>query len=222
MVLPRPFLAGSPPLGARVDISVRDSSKGRLWPQGFAVQPVVPAQFLPEMRGASTLHLPACPVTSAPKGMRPTCVQRPTPSQRLPMPSEPVAGPFWRPKSPLSRADKPSSRCLRLAWRSAVLRDPLGECRRDANSLAPNGSKARTLRCARQELVRVPESNTKYGGLRGLTGGKPAPVVEPSISESSGIPNRKNLHLVVPRRLHPAVHRAGIFLGNGVAEVGLT
>src|SRR3954469_15488417 len=100
------------------------------------------------------------------------------------------------------RADKPLSRCLRLAWRSAVLRDPLGECRRDANSLAPNGSKTRTLHCARQELVRVPESNTKYGGLRGITGGMPAPVVEASISESSGIPNRKNLHPVVFRSLH--------------------
>ncbi len=122
----------------------------------------------------------------------------------------------------LSRADKPSSRCLRLAWRSAVLRDPLGECRRDANSLAPNGPKARTLRCARQELVRVPESNTKYGGLRGITGGKPAPVVEPSISESSGIPNQKNLHPGTIRTLHPAVHRAGIFLGNGIASAGLT
>lgn len=72
------------------------------------------------------------------------------------------------------------------------LADPLGECRRDANSLAPNGPKARTLRCARQELVRVPESNTKYGGLWGITGVFAAPVVEPSISESSEIPNRKN------------------------------
>ena len=138
------------------------------------------------------------------------------------VPFEPVAGPFWRPKSLLRRADKPLSRCLWLAWRSGDLRDPLGECRRDANSLAPNGSKARTLRCARQELVRVPESNTKYGGLWGITGGKPAPVVEASISESSGIPNRKNLHPVVFRTLPPALHRAGIFLADGVAQGGLT
>ena len=69
--------------------------------------------------------------------------------------------------------------------------DPLGECRRDTNTLAPNGSKARILRCARQELVRVPKSNTKYGGHRGKTGGKPAPVVETSISESSGFPTEK-------------------------------
>lgn len=90
----------------------------------------------------------------------------------------------------LSRADKPFPAAFGwlAEWRFAR---PFGECRRDANSLAPNGPKARTLRCARQELVRVPESNTKYGGLRGITGGKPSPVVEPSISESSGFPAEK-------------------------------
>lgn len=181
-----------------------------------------PALFFPaRWFGACTVHLPACPDRSAPKGISPTCVQRPTTSL-LRMPSEPVAGPFWRPGSPRVGADKPSSRCLRLAWRSAVLRDPLGECRRDANSLAPNGSKARTLQSARQELVRVPESNTKYGGLRGITGGEPAPVLEASIGESSGIPNRKNLSFAVPGTLHPAVHRAGIFLVGGLASAGLT
>lgn len=131
------------------------------------------------------------------------------------MPSEPVAGPFWRPKNPLAEGRQaliplPSSGLAECSYA-----DPLGECRRDANTLAPNGPKARTLRCARQELVRVPESNTKYGGLWGITGGKPSPVVEPSIGESSGIPNRKKLHPGTVRTLHPAVHRAGIFLGNG-------
>ena len=148
---------------------------------------------------------------------------RSTPHTPLqPMPSEPVAGPFWRPKSPL-----PAGRQALLPLPSSGLAecsfaDPLGECRRDANTLAPNGPKARTLRCARQELVRVPESNTKYGGLRGITGGKPAPVVGASIGESSGIRNQKNLHPVTLRPLPPALHRAGIFLGNGVAQTGLT
>ena len=36
------------------------------------------------------------------------------------------------------------------------------------------GSKLGRLRYARQGLVRVPESNTKYGGLGGITGGNPA------------------------------------------------
>lgn len=138
------------------------------------------------------------------------------------MPSEPVAGPFWRPKNPLSEGRQALIPLPSSGLAECSCADPLGECRRDANTLAPNGPKARTLRCARQELVRVPESNTKYGGLRGITGAKPSPVVEPSISESSGIPNRKNLHVVTIRNLPPALHRAGIFLGNGVAQTGLT
>ena len=52
------------------------------------------------------------------------------------------------------------------------------------NTLAPNGRKLGQLRCARQGLVRVPESNTKYGGKRGITGGHAEPVIRPSISES--------------------------------------
>ena len=39
------------------------------------------------------------------------------------------------------------------------------------------GSKLRQLRYARQGLVRVPESNTKYGGKRGKTGVNAAPVM---------------------------------------------
>jgi len=54
------------------------------------------------------------------------------------------------------------------------------------------GRKLGRLRYARQGLVRVPESNTKYGGQGGITGGSRDPVMGPSISESSGNPNRKN------------------------------
>src|SRR5262249_36419272 len=46
------------------------------------------------------------------------------------------------------------------------------------------GSKLGRLRYARQGLVRVPESNTKYGGWDGITGVGAAPVMGPSISES--------------------------------------
>jgi hypothetical protein len=157
-----------------------------------------------------------------PKGMSPTCVQRPTTSRLQPLPSGPVSSPFRRPKSPLSPGRQARIPLPLSGLAECCFADPLGECRRDANTLAPNGSKTRTLRYARQELVRVPESNTKYGGLWGITGGRPAPVVEPSISESSGIPNRKNLHLGGPLRLHHAVHRAGIFLNRGLASGGLT
>jgi hypothetical protein len=138
------------------------------------------------------------------------------------LPREPVAGPFWRPEIRFEKGRQALPPLPLSGVAECRLADPLGECRRDANTLAPNGPKARTLRCARQELVRVPESNTKYGGLRGITGGKPVPVVEASISESSGIPNQKNFHPVWMPALHPAVHRAGIFLPDGVASAGLT
>ncbi len=47
------------------------------------------------------------------------------------------------------------------------------------------------LRHARQGLVRVSESNTKYGGKVGITGVGAAPVIAPTIGESSGIPKPK-------------------------------
>lgn len=153
-----------------------------------------------------------------PNGMCATCVQRPTTSLLQPMPFEPFAGPFWRPRSPHSQGRQALIPLPLAGRRSGDLRDPLGECRRDANSLAPNGPKARTLRCARQELVRVPESNTKYGGLRGITGGKPAPVVEPSISESSGIPNRKNFQPVMIRTFIPLFTGQVYFSGSGLRQ----
>src|ERR1700722_9566296 len=49
--------------------------------------------------------------------------------------------------------------------------NPLGSDRRDPNTLAPNRRKLGRLQRARQELVRVPESNTKYGGNGGKPGG---------------------------------------------------
>jgi hypothetical protein len=73
------------------------------------------------------------------------------------------------------------------------------------------------LRYARQGLVRVPESNTKYGGKGGKTGVGRAPVIDPSISESSGIPKGKNSQGHAFTRLGPAVHRASIFRPSRIA-----
>ena len=73
------------------------------------------------------------------------------------------------------------------------------------------GWKLGQVRDARQGLVRVPESNTKYGGKRGITGDGAAPVMGSSISESKRIPKRKKFAAGVSTRLGPAVHRASIF-----------
>src|ERR1700730_4835175 len=79
------------------------------------------------------------------------------------------------------------------------------------NHPAPNDPKLGRLRCARQGLVRVPESNTKYGGKGGNPRGQTAPRLGPSISESSGIPKEKNLSRGCEFKLPPAVHRATIY-----------
>ena len=61
--------------------------------------------------------------------------------------------------------------------------NPLGSDRRDPNTLAPNRRKLGRLQRARQELVRVPESNTKYGGKRGKPeGDSPARLAQVSVS----------------------------------------
>ena len=84
------------------------------------------------------------------------------------------------------------------------------------------GSKLGRLHRARQGLVRVPESNTKYGGKRRKTRGVQRLRCGPSISESSGIPKRKKSLRTRPVRLRPAVHRGTIYCGRGVAPGRLT
>jgi len=84
------------------------------------------------------------------------------------------------------------------------------------------GRKLGRLRYARQGLVRVPESNTKYGGRGGITGVNAAPVIGPSISESTQIPKRKNCPPGCEFRLRPAVHRRGIFSASAIAFPRLT
>jgi hypothetical protein len=72
-----------------------------------------------------------------------------------------------------------------------VILEPLGSDRRDPNTLAPNRRKLGRLQRARQGLVRVPESNTKYGG----GGGKPGGIARARYAQVSvspeGFPNEK-------------------------------
>jgi hypothetical protein len=96
------------------------------------------------------------------------------------------------PVTPVSRQTSPRS-VPSTGGRSACL-EPVGSVRRDPklNSRRPGRTLGQT-RPARQGLVRVPESNTKYGGKGGITGGDPAPVMGPSIGESTRIPKTKKL-----------------------------
>ena len=156
----------------------------------------------------------------APLGFEGPCVQRPNATTLQATAAAPFSGPFGpsfcAPELLNSGQTSPRSAAL-ASRRSGQFRSPFGSDRRDPNSLAPNRPKARTTRYARQGLVRVPESNTKYGGQGGKTGGGAAPVIEPSISESSGIPKRKNCSSGWGIPAAPAVHRATISWRPGVA-----
>ena len=172
-----------------------------------------PALFLSAARGPVRPHLRPNPRLNAPTRHIVWAVR--------PVLGGPVPARFWYPKAPEFRADKPFIRCLdRLA--ECCSGTHLGATGGTQNTLAPNRNKARQLRCTRQGLVRVPLSNTKYGGNDGKTGGGRTPVMEASISESSGIPKRKNLPQPCGMKPSPAVHRASIYSLSGIALQRLT
>ena len=139
------------------------------------LKPVDPAQFL---FGTNRCAHRSCARhdwdgTAVPS---PPCIQRPN--------SHPVYGPvIGAPNPSRTRAKKPRTRCLdrRTEWSFWHPLEATGGTRIHSRR---TGRRLGQTHCARQELVRVPESNTKYGGKRGKTGVDAAPVIGPSISES--------------------------------------
>ncbi|GKQ49151.1 hypothetical protein BRSPCE3_00050 [Bradyrhizobium sp. Ce-3] len=129
------------------------------------------------------------------------------------------------PTAPKIRAAKPFTRGPK-AWRSGHFGTLVGATGGDPNTLAPNRLKLGHVRCARQGLVRVSESNTKYGGGRGITGGNAAPVIAPTIGESSGIPKPKKFLVPVDWRFAPLftgevfIRRAGLNFGDSRRPTG--
>jgi hypothetical protein len=93
-------------------------------------------------------------------------------------------------KRRIFRAKNARFRCLdRLA--ECSFWNPSGSDRRDPNTLAPNRIKLGRLRYARQGLVRVPESNTKYGGKLGKTGAPPSRCGGQVSVSPQGFPSEK-------------------------------
>lgn len=84
------------------------------------------------------------------------------------------------------------------------------------------GWKLGHVRHARQGLVRVSESNTKYGGKVGITGVGAAPVIEPTIGESSGIPKPKKFVSPVDQSFAPLFTGEGFIRAPGIEFLGLT
>jgi hypothetical protein len=126
-------------------------------------------------------------------------------------------GPFLTPrKSPNSGQESPAP-VASTGGRSGHFRNPLEATGGTQTHSRRTGSKLGRLHRARQGLVRVPESSTKYGGKRGKPRGQASPWMLPSISESSEIPKRKNCFQGQRFSTAPAVHRATIYCGQGVA-----
>ena len=101
----------------------------------------------------------------------------------------------WRAKRPASAAS--------TGWRSVHSGTLQGATGGTQTHSRRTGVRLGRLQRARQGLVRVPESNTKYGGKVGRTGGPWAPLLGPSISESSEIPKRKKSGKADRSQLHP-------------------
>jgi len=136
--------------------------------------------------------VPACP-SSPPLGLLPLgfkrpCVQRPNATTRLAgfpaLVFSPVRSLILRPGTPRTLGQT-SPRPLPVPGGGVVSSGALlGATGGTQTHSRRTGRKLGRLRYARQGLVRVPESNTKYGGWRGITGVNAAPVMDPSISES--------------------------------------
>ncbi len=142
-----------------------------------------------------------------------SCFQRPNTTQ-----TGAILARFWRPESPRNSGQTSPLPLPRPAGGVVVFGTHLGATGGTQTHSRRTGGKLGQLHCARQGLVRVPESNTKYGGKAGKTGAAWRPLLPASISESSGIPKRKKLFRSLRFRLHPAVHRATIYCGEGVAS----
>jgi hypothetical protein len=177
-----------------------------------AAQPVDPACFSRrqnrcEHRLAATRS--GMPVTGASL----SCIQRPNPS------SGPFPTPFFTPRFALNSGHKHPHPAASTGRRSGYSGTLLGATGGNQKTLAPNRSKARQLLDARQGLVRVPESNTKYGGKRRKTGDGTTPVSWASISESSGIPKAKICCPAWESRLLP-LFTGQLFLGVSGLRLG--
>ena len=160
---------------------------------------------------------PALFLFSPPQGVRPAH-QRGQPLHALLGRFQPV---FRRPGPPFSRQTNPLS--VPQPADGAMVLEPIWE--RPAGPKTHSRRTGRRLgqtRRARQGLVRVPESNTKYGGKEGITGGNAAPVMAASISESSEIPKPKKLFDGANISPAPAVHRASIYSPESIALWRLT
>lgn len=180
-----------------------------------AALPVDPALFL---SGCISMRTSICRVMSwwnAPVPLLRSCLQRPTLIQRLILPSEP----FWliRPllvlalESPSKSGQKspvPAASTGRRSGHSGTLQETTGGTQTHSRRTL---SKLGRLHRARQAIVRVPESNTKYGAKYGKPEA-PSPLQCRQLSVSpEGFPRKKVVALGT-RRASPRCSQENFLL----------
>jgi hypothetical protein len=147
------------------------------------------------------MPLEPTPGIAPPRVQRP-CVQRPNATPLEPVrliffPSpfgsvvRPVPACFWSPNPPVFGADKGSARGPWPAGGVLSSGALLGATGGTQTHSRRTAGKLGRLCYARQGLVRVSESNTKYGGKRGKTGVNAAPVMGQVSVSPQGFPSKK-------------------------------
>jgi hypothetical protein len=101
-------------------------------------------------------------------------------------------GSFLAPESPQNSGQKSPSPVASTGGRSGQSGTLQGATGGTQTHSRRTGRKLGRLHRARQGLVRVPESNTKYGGKGEKTGGRAAPVWRQVSVSPQGFPRKKN------------------------------
>ena len=157
--------------------------------------PVDPALFLsPQHRCEHRLlrrHAPDKPIRLSGKSRSPrsgSCIQRPTPQTR----HLGHFGPFQRSEAAPNSGQTNPSPDASTGGRSGQSGTLMGATGGTQTHSRRTGSKLGQLHCTRQALVRVPESNTKYGGKARKTGVAPSDLCRQVSVSPQGFPSEKN------------------------------
>jgi hypothetical protein len=151
-------------------------------------------QALPVDPGPVSLASRSMPVSILPPHALTECPRSGLSGHALNAPTR-TSEPFWLVLAlrnlPEFWANKPITRCLdrRAKCQSGTLLGATGGTQTHSRR---TGSKLGQLLCTRQGLVRVPESNTKYGGKPGKTGGTLHPLCRQVSVSPQGFPSEKN------------------------------
>ena len=149
------------------------------------------------------------------KGIVRPCIQRPNAS------SGPLRVHCVAPQNPVDPRQTSRSTAASTGWRSVML-EPFWE--RPAGTQTHSrrtGERLGRLQRVRQGLVRVPESNTKYGGNGGKTGGTPGPRHAQLSVSPEGFPSEKNPSPMSPQA-SSRCSQAKYFFPSGLACPRLT